>query len=219
MNNKSMVLSVLALGLAIFAFAAWFETRPAPVAEADPAQPAIADALIRPNSPILGPEDAPVTIVEFFDPACEACRAFYPIVKDIMAQNPEDVRVVIRYTPFHGLSSETAIKLLEAARMQGKFEAVLQAFIVYQDAWATRGAPDMEKIRGIAAGAGLDIEAAIKQVKSPDVVAIFNQDRADVETVGIQQTPTFFVNGKLLDPFGEDELRKQVAAAVAASKS
>ncbi|MFS8328883.1 thioredoxin domain-containing protein, partial [Vreelandella titanicae] len=34
---------------------------------------------MRSHSPILGREDAPVTIVEFFDPACEACRAFYPL--------------------------------------------------------------------------------------------------------------------------------------------
>ena len=56
------------------------------------------------------------TIVEFFDPACEACRAFHPIVKDIMAEHGDAVRVVIRYTPFHGAASEEAIRVLEAAR-------------------------------------------------------------------------------------------------------
>ena len=68
MNNKSLVLSVLSLGLVIFAAAVWFETRPAPVAETDPVEPEIAEALMRPYSPILGPEDAPVTIVEFSIP-------------------------------------------------------------------------------------------------------------------------------------------------------
>ena len=69
----------------------------------------------------------------------------------------------------------------------------------------------------IAATAGLDAEAARTQMLAPDVVAILNQDRADVETVGIRQTPTFFVNGKPLDPFGEAELRRLVAAEVAAA--
>ena len=54
---------------------------------------------------------------------------------------------------------------------------------------------------------------------APDVVAILNQDRADVETVGIRQTPTFFVNGMPLDPFGEAALRRLVAAEVAAAQS
>ncbi len=219
MSNKSLVLSVLAFGLAIFAVLLYFETGPAPVAGTDPGEPKTSEALIRPYSPILGPEDAPVTIIEFFDPACEACRAFYPVVKDILAQYPDDVRVVIRYTPFHGQSSEVAVKLMEAARMQGVYEEVMQAFMVYQDAWASRGPPNMEKIRSIAAGAGLDLDAAMTQIKSPDIIAIFNQDKADVETMGIQQTPTFFVNGKPLDPFGEAQFRKQVAAEVEAAKS
>jgi len=53
------------------------------------------------HSPVFGPANAPVTIVEFFDPACETCRAFYPIVKDILAQYPSEVRLVIRYAPLH----------------------------------------------------------------------------------------------------------------------
>lgn len=219
MSSKSLVISVLAFGLAIFAALIWFETRPPSVAQPNSAQPEIAEELIRPYSPILGPEDAPVTIVEFFDPACEACRAFHPIVKDILAQHEGKVRVVLRYTPFHGLGSETAIKLLEAARMQGKFEPVLESLYLYQNAWASHGAPDLEKIGKIAAGAGLDLEAALPQMKSPDVVAVFNQDRSDVETMGVRQTPTFFVNGKPLNPFGADELRALVAAEVASAGS
>ena len=116
MTNKSLVISVLSFGLAIFAALIWFETRPAPVADADPIQPEIAEALIRSYSPTMGPEDAPVTVVEFFDPACEACRAFYPVIKDILAEHDGQVRVVLRYTPFHGAASEEAIRVMEAAR-------------------------------------------------------------------------------------------------------
>lgn len=219
MNRRGLILSVLALGVAGFGGATWFATRPGPVAEAEPVAPELADAMIRPYSPILGPAEAPVTIVEFFDPACEACRAFDPIVKDIMTEHGDAVRVVIRYTPFHGPISDSSIKLLEAARMQGKFEPVLNALMAYQNAWAAPGAPDLEKIGRIAAGAGLDLELAMQQIKSPEVVAVFNQDKADVETMGINQTPTFFVNGKPLDPFGEAELRRLVAAEVAAAQS
>ncbi|MEP1588972.1 thioredoxin domain-containing protein [Sulfitobacter sp.] len=219
MNRRGLILSVLALGVAGFAGATWFANRPGPASVTEAVAPELAEALIRPYSPILGPEDAPVTIVEFFDPACEACRAFYPIVKDIMTEHGDAVRVVIRYTPFHGPISDSSIKLLEAARMQGKFEPVLNALMAYQNAWAAAGAPDLEKIGRIAAGAGLDLELAMQQIKSPEVVAVFNQDKADVETMGINQTPTFFVNGKPLDPFGEAELRRLVAAEVAAAQS
>ena len=217
MNRRGLILSVLALGVAGFGGATWFATRPGPVTEAEPVAPELADAMIRPYSPILGPAEAPVTIVEFFDPACEACRAFHPIVKDIMAEHGDAVRVVIRYTPFHGAASEEAIRVLEAARMQDIYVPVLEAVLREQPRWASHGAPEPGLILQIAATAGLDAEAARTQMLAPDVVAILNQDRADVETVGIRQTPTFFVNGKPLDPFGEAELRRLVAAEVAAA--
>ena len=219
MNRRGLILSVLALGVAGFGGATWFATRPGPVAEAEPVAPELAEAMIRPYSPILGPAEAPVTIVEFFDPACEACRAFHPIVKDIMAEHGDAVRVVIRYTPFHGAASEEAIRVLEAARMQDIYVPVLEAVLREQPRWASHGAPEPGLILQIAATAGLDAAAARTQMLAPDVVAILNQDRADVETVGIRQTPTFFVNGKPLDPFGEAELRRLVAAEVAAAQS
>ena len=219
MNRRGLILSVLALGVAGFGGATWFAIRPGPVAEAEPVAPELAEAMIRPYSPILGPAEAPVTIVEFFDPACEACRAFHPVVKDIMAEHGEAVRVVIRYTPFHGAASEEAIRVLEAARMQDVYVPVLEAVLREQPRWASHGAPAPGLILQIAATAGLDAEAARTQMLAPGVVAILNQDRADVEAVGIRQTPTFFVNGKPLDPFGEAELRRLVAAEVAAAQS
>jgi protein-disulfide isomerase len=216
MKNRSIVLSVLAVGLAIFAAAVWYQSRPAPIAQVEPVQPEIAEALIRPYSPIIGPEDAPVTIVEFFDPACEACRAFYPVIKDIMAEHDGQVRLVLRYTAFHGAASEEAIRVMEAARMQDVYISVKEAILEFQPRWASHGEPAPGLILGIAEQAGLDVEAAQNQMRAPQTLAILNQDRADVETMGVRQTPTFFVNGKPLDPFGADELRALVAAEVAA---
>ena len=219
MKNRSIVLSALTVGLAIFAAAVWYQARPAPIAQVEPVQPEIAEALMRPYSPIMGPEDAPVTIVEFFDPACEACRAFYPVIKDIMAEHDGQVRVVLRYTAFHGAASEEAIRVMEAARMQDVYIPVKEAILQFQPRWASHGEPAPGLILGIAEQAGLDIELARVQMMAPQTMGVLNQDRADVETIGVRQTPTFFVNGKPLDPFGADELRALVAAEVAAAGS
>lgn len=219
MTRRPLILSIFALVLVVFAAAAWYATRSVPMAAAVAASSKQPEALIRPYSPILGPDEAPVTIVEFFDPACEACRAFYPIVKNIMAEHGDAVRVAIRYTPFHGETSVEAIRVLEAARMQGVLEPVLEALLREQPQWASHEAPDPELLLQIAATAGLDAEAARTQMRAPDVVAILNQDRADVEAMGINQTPTFFVNGRALDQFGEAELRALVAEEVTASGS
>jgi protein-disulfide isomerase len=217
MNRKTLLLAILTLVLAVFVAGAWFVSRPDPTPVATAAPLEQQDRLVRSYSPILGREDAPVTIVEFFDPACEACRAFHPIVKQILAQYPDDVRVVMRYTPFHGDGSELAIKVLEAARLQDVFVPVLEALLENQPAWASHGAPAAERIMEIAGVAGLDTDAAANQIMSPSIVGVLNQDRADVEAVGIQGTPTFFVNGKPLPEFGAEQLLSLVQAEVEAA--
>ncbi|MFT6344380.1 MAG: protein-disulfide isomerase, partial [Paraglaciecola sp.] len=55
------------------------------------------DNVQREHSAIMGPLDAKVTIVEFFDPACGTCSAFYPFVKKLMDDNPGKVNLVLRY--------------------------------------------------------------------------------------------------------------------------
>ncbi|MBW4964130.1 thioredoxin domain-containing protein [Sulfitobacter sp. CW3] len=217
MNRKTFLLAILALVLAVFVAGVWFVSRPDPTPVATAAPLEQQDRLVRSYSPVLGREDAPVTIVEFFDPACEACRAFHPIVKQILAQYPDDVRVVMRYTPFHGEGSELAIKVLEAARLQDVFVPVLEALLENQPAWASHGAPAAERIMEIAGAAGLDTDAAANQIMSPSIVGVLNQDRADVEDVGIQSTPTFFVNSKPLSEFGAEQLLSLVQSEVEAA--
>jgi len=163
-------------------------------------------SLVRSHSPILGPQEAPITIVEFFDPACKACRAFYPLTKSILETYPEQVQLIVRYTPFHGEVSDTAIRVLEVARHQDVFEPVLEALLSRQDQWASHGRFDESAILEIASQAGLDRAAAEEQLNSAEVQAVIDQDMADVKTNQIRQTPTFFVNGELLEPFGMQEL-------------
>lgn len=210
MTRKAIVLLVLAVAFAGFAAAAWYVDRQSAAPVPSALETAQSEALVRSYSPILGPEQAPVTIVEFFDPACEACRAFYPVVESILARYPDDVRVVLRYAPFHGATSEEAVKVLEAARMQGVFVPVLETLLEAQPLWAAHGSDQQADILQIARTAGLDMEAASTQVMSPSTVGLLNQDRADIETLGISQTPTFFVNGRPLTEFGVQELQALV---------
>ncbi len=71
----------------------------------------------------------------------------------------------------------------------------------------------------LAEDAGLDMVQARTQTKSPEVVATLKQDVADMKTLGVQKTPTFFVNGRPLEQFGEAQLRALVAAEVRAAGS
>lgn len=101
--------------------------------------------MVRPHSPVMCAADAPVNIVELVDPAWEACKAFHPKVKQILAAFPRETRLVIRYKPFHQESSVEAVKILEAARAQGKFEPVLEALLDGQRAWTGQGARAIDR--------------------------------------------------------------------------
>ena len=84
-------------------------------------------------SPTLGNPDAKVHIVEFLDPACETCAAFYPEVKKLMAANPDRIRLSVRHVPFHN-GSDQVVRILEAARDQGKYRPTLEALLASQTA-------------------------------------------------------------------------------------
>lgn len=169
--------------------------------------------MIRPHSPVLGPADAKVTLVEFFDPSCEACRAFHPVLKELRQTFPNDLRIVMRYTVFHEGSDE-AVRILEAARRQDLFEPVLDALLEQQPGWAVHGAPALDVAWEIAASAGMDIDQGQEDRLFPGTTGVLNQDAADVATLDIRQTPTFFLNGKRLDNVSFDTLRADVRAAV-----
>lgn len=218
MTRRSIVLLTGLVALIVFAGGAFIYDRYGGPS-AKPVAPAQGDALVRAHSPVIGPADAPVTIVEFFDPSCEACRAFYPAVKQIMANFPDEARLVIRYTPFHE-GSEEAVRILETARFQDRYEPVLEALLARQPEWAVHGAPDLVKAWEIAAAAGLDVEQARREMSSSEIDAVLEQDLADVQSNSVRQTPTFFVNGRPLEPFGPQQLydlvREEVESARAA---
>lgn len=173
--------------------------------------------LVRMHSPVFGPQNAPVTIVEFFDPACETCRAFYPIVKDVMNQYPDDVRLVLRYALLHA-GSDQVVALLEAAKRQGKYVQVLEAVLAEQPAWASHSQPNIELAFKAAEAAGLNLEQARADAAKPEVAAVLQQDTEDLTALEVTKTPTFFVNGRGLPSFGPEQLAALVAEEVAKVK-
>ena len=216
MNRRTLLIGASALGLVAFGGGAFFlnRQRQAEAEAVAAATPAVDPSLlIRPHSPSFGPADAPVTLVEFFDPSCEACRAFHPTVMEIKKQFPMQVRVVLRYTVFHQGSDE-AVRILEVARMQDKFEQVLDALLEKQPTWALHDGPQMDVAWRVAGAVGLDLKKAESDRLFPGITGVLNQDMADVEAVGIRQTPTFFLDGKRLENVSPESLIAEVKAAV-----
>lgn len=193
------------------------EATPAPAAEAAPVPAPRWNVYVRQHSPVIGPANARVTIVEFFDPSCEACRAFYPIVHEIMRRHPNDVRLVLRYTPLHQ-GSEEAVRILETARMQNVFEPVLGSLFEQQPQWANDRSPQTALAWDAAATAGLDVAAARAAMNARHINNALRQDIADAQTLNVRGTPTFFVNERPLTNFGPQQLYDLVLSELAATE-
>ena len=193
-------------------------TTAAPAPDAGAAlTPELSARLVRKHSPVIGPKSAPVTLVEFLDPACGACAAFSPVVKQIQLLYPTEVRVVVRYATFHR-GSDQAVRLLEAARRQGKFEPVLDALFERQAEWASPEAPNIPRIGQIATELGVNIEKARRDAALPEVTEVLRQDAEDLVALKVDRTPSFFVNGKPLVDFGAEQLLDLVRQEVVRAK-
>jgi protein-disulfide isomerase len=174
------------------------------------------ETLVRPDSPTLGPADAPVTLVEFLDPECESCAAFNPSVKKIIKDYEGKVRLVVRYMPLHP-NSLAAATFIEAAGEQGKYWEALDKLFKEQPEWGTKHGPqtplpvDINALfKKYARELGLDMGKMEEAVASTRHVAKIKRDREDGESVGARRTPTLFVNGRRLARLSEDDLRSLI---------
>jgi len=173
-------------------------------------QPATDDSrLVREDSKTLGPVDAPVTIVEFLDPECEACRAAFPAVKQLLEDYGTDIRLVVRYLPLHN-NSVLAAAATEAAGLQGKYWEMQEELFAHQPDWGEQQTPQTELFIEYAEEIGLDIEQFVDDLDNPDILAKIERDRADAQALGATGTPTFFINGQPVEPLGLDRMIEMI---------
>jgi protein-disulfide isomerase len=171
---------------------------------------------VRDYSPSTGSPTAKVEIVEFFDPACDTCKAFYPKVKQLMDDHPGKIRLYERYAPFHK-GSDAVVKILAAAHMQGKFWETLEAVFAAQSEWAPNHRPQPDLVWNYIGGVGLDMDRLRQDINSPIMDKIVQQDLSDAQKLNVTATPEFFVNGKPLPSFGYEQLKTLVNDAVASA--
>lgn len=174
-----------------------------------------AELFVREHSQNLGSDDAKVYLIEFMDPACETCAVFSPFVKKLLEANPGKIKLVLRYAPFHD-GADYFVKILEAAKKQGKYWETLEVMYRTQPYWASHHNPQPEKIWQFLPEVGLDIERIREDMNDPAIVKLIAKDLADAETLNVRKTPGFFVNGKPLQTFGYQQLLQLVQSEITA---
>ncbi|KQY04008.1 disulfide bond formation protein DsbA [Mycobacterium sp. Root135] len=171
-----------------------------------------APAVVRDDSRRLNsPPDAVVTFVEFLDFECEGCRAAYPVVEQLRADYGDRVEFVLRYFPLPGhVNGERAARAVEAAAQQGRLEAMYRTMYETQAQWGERRTPADDVFRGFAAELGLDMAAYDAAYADPATAERIQVDVDDGMALGVQGTPTFFVNGEQVSPRAVDDLRTAI---------
>lgn len=174
-------------------------------------------ALLRSDSHVLGEEGSSgVTFVEFLDFECEACRAAFPIVEDLRKKYAGEVTFVARYFPLPGhFNGERAARAVESAARQGKFEAMYRKMYETQGSWGEAQKPHDELFRSFAEEIGLDMQQYDADYESPEVRDRVQKDMHDGLSLGVQGTPTFYVDGEPFQPQTVEDFSTRLDEALA----
>ena len=162
-------------------------------------------ALASEHSPTLGDSGAKVHIVEFLDPACGTCALFFPMVKQWLAEVPGEIRLSVRHVAFHS-GSDYAVRVLEASRKQDKYWQTLEVLLASQNQWVQNHIVQPDKIGPAIAGVGLNMEQLMADMNTVEVMQRMEQDKKDSILLQVSATPEYFVNGRPLPSFGQQQL-------------
>lgn len=167
--------------------------------------------LVKPDSHKTTESPTKVTIVEFADFQCPVCATSFPIIESIKNKYKDQITFVYRYFPLpqHPFAKETAYAA-EAAGKQGKFWEMNKLLFTKQNEW-TEKSSITDTLVSYATELGLNIETFTADMKSEAVAKRVDEDLVDGTSLGVNATPTFYINGeKLVGVPNESELIKRI---------
>jgi protein-disulfide isomerase len=143
------------------------------------------------NSPVKGPKDAKVKIIEFSDYQCPFCGQADALITQVLAANP-DVAFVYKQFPLTSIHPNAlpAAKAALAAGKQGKYWEMHEILFKNQRALGA------DQLKDYAKQIGLDVPKWEKDMNSPEIADQISAEGKEAQTAEVRGTPTIFVNGK-----------------------
>jgi protein-disulfide isomerase len=182
------------------------------------ATPVVVDMskIVTPDSHRIGLPMAKVVVTEFGDYECPACGAAHPVTKELIAKyaDAKDVAFVFRNYPLQQhRNAIPGAQFAEAAGLQGKFWEMHDKIYETQTKWSTMS--DASSVfLGYAQELGLDMSKLSQDIKSDTVANRIKGDQTAGEAIGINSTPTFYVNGVKQSGWGMPELSASIDTAL-----
>lgn len=152
---------------------------------------------------IKGNPDARVTFIEYGDFQCPACASMYPIVKEVAEKYPNDVRIIYRHMPLTAIHpfAQSAAQASEAAAKQGKFWEMHDMLYEKQREWSnpSQGVNPINIFTQYADELGLNLDQFGEDFNSREVRNKVSRDAAAAREIGVRGTPSFVLNGQLIN--------------------
>jgi protein-disulfide isomerase len=163
------------------------------------------------DQPIKGNPNAPVTIVEFTDFQCPSCAQQHPVLERIVSEFGNRVRLVVRDFPLsQHPNAPKAAEAAEAAREQGKYWEYVAVLFRNQSAL------EVGKLKQYASELGLDRTRFDASLDSGKFAEKVQRDLLDGDKLGVNGTPTFYVNGKRVSDRSYEGLKTTIEATLKA---
>ena len=182
-----------------------------------PAADAASAQVVRDSSHRL-PEatEAKATFVEFLDFECEACRAAYPVVEQLRQHYAGRVTFVVRYFPIESHFNASAPRARSRRpRSRASSRRCTRRCTPPRTQWGEQQVAADDAFRGFAVDLGLDMARWDAAYNAPATIDRINLDIADGKALGVESTPSFFVNGQRIQPKSVDDLSGALDAALA----
>ncbi len=162
-----------------------------------------------------GSSTASATLIEYSDFQCPACGAYYPLVEQLILEYPQDLKFVYRHFPLNQHQyARLAAAAAEAAGKQEKFWQMYEEIFRGQSSWSAK-VDAKETFTSYAKSLGLDIEKFTKDIELQETKDKIQSDVNDGNQLGVNSTPTFFLNGeKLQNPSSYEDFATLVRSAI-----
>lgn len=160
------------------------------------------DSNVQPTSHVMGTTKNSVTLLEYGDYQCPACERYYPVVKQVVAQYQDRIQFQFRNLPLNQIhqNAYAGARAAEAAALQNKFWEMHDALYDQQSNWSASSNPK-PFFDAYAKQLGLNVTQFDKDFASENVNNLINADLTAFNKTGATvETPTFFLNGKLINP-------------------
>lgn len=157
---------------------------------------------------IIGNPNAPVTLVEYSDFQCPACGLYFPLIEKLLVEASSTVRLVYRHFPLsQHIHADITARASEAAALQGKFAEMYKKIFANQSEWDKLKtiAESAVVLEGYAKELGLDMVKYNTDINSEAVKNKIKNDLNGGISAGVNSTPTFFINGKVMSPINTYE--------------